>query len=111
MPEIKLIGGGSFEIGPSIRGEFGPPLKEAVATEALLDNTVTASHYQVGAPDALGSPIALGRPMSYLDWTARSSWGWYIYRFQDGTWKQIGTYPTKEEAITAAATAAAALEI
>lgn len=37
-----------IEVGAMIRVENGPARKTSIATEELLDNSVTASHYQVG---------------------------------------------------------------
>ena len=67
-----------IEIGSTIRVENGPVQKVAVATKELLDNAVTASHYQVGAFDSMGKRIVLGQPMTYLDYLAEDVW--YIYQ-------------------------------
>jgi hypothetical protein len=67
-----------IEIGTTIRVENGPARKTAVATEELLDDAVTASHYQVGSLDAMGKKIVLGKPMTYLDYLAEDVW--YIYQ-------------------------------
>jgi hypothetical protein len=67
-----------IEIGSTIRVENGPAQKVAVATKELLDNAVTASHYQVGAFDSMGKRIVLGESMTYLDYLAEDVW--YIYQ-------------------------------
>jgi hypothetical protein len=67
-----------IEIGSTIRVENGPARKTAIATKELLDDKVTASHYQVGAFDAMGNRIVLGEPMTYLDY--RGELVWYIYQ-------------------------------
>jgi hypothetical protein len=60
--------GDLISIGDSVRIERGPPLLTATATEALLADEKTASHYKVGQADALGNPIVLGEPFAYLDY-------------------------------------------
>jgi hypothetical protein len=67
-----------IEIGSTIRVENGPARKTAVATKELLDDKMTASHYQVGAFDAMGKRIVLGERMTYLDY--RGELVWYIYQ-------------------------------
>ena len=70
-----------IEIGSTIRVENGPARKVAVATAELMDDKVTASHYQVGAFDAMGKRIVLGESMTYLDY--RGELVWYIYQLSD----------------------------
>jgi hypothetical protein len=96
-----------IEIGETIRVENGPARQTAVATEELLDDTVTASHYHVGMRDAMGKVIALGEPMTYLDY--HGEWIWYIYQLQDDEtapdgkrWMAAGAETTKERALKAA---------
>jgi hypothetical protein len=96
-----------IEIGETLRVENGPARKTAVATAELLDDAVTASHYQIGERDAVGRPIVIGEPMTYLDY--RGEWVWYIYQLRDdetapdGTrWLPAGVETTKERALTAA---------
>lgn len=67
-----------IEIGSTIRVENGPARKVAVATRELLDDAVTARHYQEGALDAMGKRIVLGEPMTYLDYLGELVW--YIYQ-------------------------------
>ena len=96
-----------IEIGSAIRVENGPARKVAVATEELLDDKVTASHYQVGAFDAMGKRIVLGEPMTYLDYFGE--WVWYVYQLKDDEtapdgvrWMPACVETTKERAMTAA---------
>jgi hypothetical protein len=67
-----------IEIGSTIRVENGPARKTAVATKELLDDKVTAHHYQEGQFDALGKRIKLGEAMTYLDYFGELAW--YIYK-------------------------------
>lgn len=62
----------------SIRIEAGPARKRAVATKELLDDAVTATHYKVGLPDAMGKPIVLGEEFDYVDWRA-DALAWNVY--------------------------------
>jgi hypothetical protein len=96
-----------IEIGETVRVENGPARKTAVATEELLDDAVTASHYAVGEWDAMGKPIVLGEPMTYLDY--RGEWVWYVYQLRpdethiDGErWLPAGIETTKEAALAVA---------
>jgi len=96
-----------IEIGSTIRVENGPARKTATATKELLDNRVTAEHYQVGAFDAMGKRIVLGESMIYLDYYGE--WVWYIYQLKDDAtapegkrWMPAGIETTKERALTAA---------
>jgi hypothetical protein len=70
-----------IEIGTTIRVENGPARKTAIATEELLDDKVTASHYKVGLKDAMGKPIAIGEPMTYLDY--KGELVWYVYQLEE----------------------------
>lgn len=58
--------------------EYGAVYKTEIATEELLSDTKTASHYVVGAPDAAGNEIVLGQPMTYVDWLGDHAW--FVYR-------------------------------
>lgn len=60
--------GDAILIGTKVRIEQGPPRVTAKATEELLADAQTATHYAVGKPDALGNPIVLGEDFTYLDW-------------------------------------------
>jgi hypothetical protein len=98
------------EFGPRVRVEAGAARKTAIATEELLSNAATAARYQVGAKDALGKPIALGEPMTYLDDLAPAVW--YVYQ-ADATGRFLPAgepHPTQAEAFMAAARLAASLE-
>ena len=96
-----------IEIGTTIRVENGPARKTAIATKELLDDAVTARHYQVGEHDAMGKTIALGEPMTYLDY--KGEWVWYIYQLRDDEtapdgkrWILAAIETTKESALEAA---------
>lgn len=86
MPEIEVNAQAkepTFEqVGERHRVERGPRVLEAVATPELLDNEVTASHYQVGRFDAVGKRIKLGEKMTYADWKNREAYVWKIYELQ-----------------------------
>lgn len=91
MVDIRRDESGIIHIGDKVRIEAGPRIKTAEATKELLDDTVTASHYQpprratreeLDDPailtegkdrlflDALGKPIQLGEQLTYVDWLA-----------------------------------------
>jgi hypothetical protein len=67
-----------IQVSPTVRVEPGPPRKTAKATQKLLDDKVTAKHYQVGRRDAMGKFIVLGEEMTYLDWKGDKVW--YVYK-------------------------------
>jgi hypothetical protein len=91
-----------IEIGTMVRVENGPARKTAVANEALLDDRMTATHYQVGRPDAMGKIIELGKEITYLDY--RGEWVWYIYQRdeQQQRWLPAGVEKTKAAALAVA---------
>ena len=66
-----------IEIGKTIRIEDGPPRKKTIATAEVLDDKITAKHYQKGKLDAMGKPIILGQEMTYLDYYGKHVF--YIY--------------------------------
>lgn len=91
--------------GEDFRIEQGPPLVRAKATQELLSNDKTATHYRAPQPvrgpdgkviesrkgkpvmdqplDALGKPIRLGEEMAYLDHMLPGDrHGWYVYERQ-----------------------------
>lgn len=95
-----------IEIDGVTRVERGPKTCVAIATEALLDDAVTANHYQVGSPDALGKPIVLGEEMTYRDWIGDH---WYhVYALEKsfdefgGKWIKCGEFATEAEAVSEA---------
>lgn len=114
--------GNILQIGESVRIESGPLRKTATATEELLDNAVTASHYQVDRADADGKPIQIGEDMTYLDWLGHSegadgATGHYVYKLEPMTdaeveergaepgatiWREIGCEATEEAALALA---------
>lgn len=85
------------EIDGKVRVEIGPPRKREVATEELLSDEVTASHYQVGKPDALNKPIVIGEEMDYLDW--KGLWVYHVYVLRDGKWQYVSTADNRDQAI------------
>lgn len=83
LPTITKIGENITQIGDKVRVEVGPKLLEAIATEELLSDDVTAGHYQVGRRDSVGDIIVLGEPMKYLAWGGRTTPGeqsHYVYQ-------------------------------
>jgi hypothetical protein len=68
--DIKRSESGMIELNGKVRIERSPPRRQEIATEALLSDEVTASHYAVGLPDALGKIIALGEPFDFIDFKA-----------------------------------------
>ena len=98
--------GNILQIGDKFRIEPGPRRCVAVATEELLDNSVTAPHYALlvddtpdGEPprpgvDAAGEPIELGKEMTYLDWNGAASGRtdsivFYVYELGDMTEAEV----------------------
>ncbi|WP_156911724.1 hypothetical protein [Kaistia adipata] len=75
--EVTRINEDLIDIGGKVRVERGPARKTGKATEALLDDEKTASHYQLGKFDADGKVIEAGKTMTYLDWLGPK--GWYVY--------------------------------
>ena len=80
--DIRKVSDDLIYVGSDMVIERGPVRRQAVATEELLDDKVTASHYYAGTRkarhgagtidkvgrDSLGRPIVLGQPMDYIDW-------------------------------------------
>lgn len=89
------------EIDGKVRVERGPARKLAKATEALLSDDRTRPHYQVGALDAAGAVITLGKPMTYLDWLAVK--GFYVYGLTDGGWVEDSFHDDETVAFARAA--------
>lgn len=69
-----------IQVTPTVRVECGPVRRATIATEEVLDDRMTARHYQEARPDAMGKPIEIGEPMTYLDY--RGPWGWHVYQVQ-----------------------------
>lgn len=91
----------SIQFSDAVRIERGPARKRAIATTELLDDAVTARHYQVGAKDALGNPIKIGAHMDYLDW--KGDYVWYVYKLDaSGRYQPAGSDPNLEGAIAIA---------
>jgi hypothetical protein len=116
--EIRKISDTITEIDGKVRIEVGHVRRRDVATKELLDDKVTAAHYQVGAPDAVGKAIKLGEPMDYIDWRSEER-VYYVYRREmvveplkldepDGPaheverWVRKGDAPDYEQALTLA---------
>lgn len=94
------------EIGGKVRVERGPARKTAKATEALLADTATATHYQVGQRDADGAMIEAGKPMTYIDWLGAK--GWYVYALVEGGWVEDSFHDDETAAVVRAAAIATA---
>jgi len=75
--DITRINEDLIDIGGKVRVERGPVRRAGKATEALLADDKTASHYQVGRLDAAGNVIEAGKAFAYLDWLGAK--GWYVY--------------------------------
>ena len=103
-----------INISDTVRVEAGPARCRAVATPELLDDKVTATHYKVGAADALGKPIVANQEMDYLDWKGAPVW--HIYQIateveidSDGKkvsrtrWRPRGCHTSRDAALVAAA--------
>ena len=104
-----------FEIPGIVRVERAKPYRTAVATEALLSDDRTASHYQVGAPDAMGKRIVLGEQMTYVDWRNSKDVVWRLYEWhhdedQDRAyWKPMEDFTSRDLAVNEAASRAASI--
>lgn len=79
---IVKVGDTITEIDGKVRIEPGPVRRRAIATKALLADEITASHYKVGARDALRKPIKLGEMMDYIDWKSPER-VFYVYQRLD----------------------------
>ena len=109
MPTFQRVNENLLQIGANIRVERGPARVDAIATEELLSNEVTADHYVEGAFDAIGRRIVLGEPMTYLDWRGKRSF--YLYRLEAvevpghddavPVWIEQGAFETEDAAINA----------
>lgn len=90
------------EIDGVVRLEQGPIRRREIATEEILDNAVTARHYQVGLPDALGKPIVIGESFDFIDWKSREK-VWYVYSLDSssGKWiREAYNYASYEDALS-----------
>lgn len=71
--------------------ELGPQIVRKKMTVEVLDNDVTAMHYQPGLRDAVGNVIKVGEVSTIVDWKQKfSKRHWKIYSIgdrvnQDGT--------------------------
>ncbi len=103
-----------FEIPGIVRVDKAKPYHKAVATEALLSNERTASHYQVGAFDSFGKEIVLGEEMTYVDWHNKADVVWRVYEWHLADddverWMPAGDFKTRDEAVNEAARRAATI--
>lgn len=98
--QIVKVSETATEIDGKVRIDTGPRRKQAVATEEILGDEVTATHYKVGGRDALGKVIALGEEMTYLDWLGDRVF--YVYKLNEGRWVFKCSAESYEEAISKA---------
>lgn len=97
--------GNVIEIGEKVRIEPGPPLVTAKATDEVLRDDQTATHYFAGQRDtglkdndgepvmeagidALGKPIQSGKDFTYADWYGfqrGETVAFNVYQLQDRT--------------------------
>jgi hypothetical protein len=71
--DFKRSASGLIELNGKVRIERSAPRRREMATVELLADEVTASHYAVGLPDALGNIIALGEPFDFIDYIAEKA--------------------------------------
>lgn len=95
---MRRVNDDLIEISDTVRIERGRPRRSAIATEELLSNEVTASHYAVGERDAAGEVIELGKEMEYIDWLSEEL-VWYIYRHDGERFQRIGWRSGEAEAV------------
>jgi len=77
---FKRSGENLVEVAGRVRVEKGPRRRQEIATAEILDDKITAGHYQEGKPDAAGKTIKLGESMDFIDWRGRkASPCWYVY--------------------------------
>jgi hypothetical protein len=103
------------EINGKVRVEAGPRRVHAVATEELLDDSVTSPHYKAGLRDAQGKRIKLNEEFDYLDWMGQKVF--YVYHLQEQEvtkdqalthkWVEVGVYESQIEAMAIAGALAA----
>ena len=97
-----------IQVSASVRVESGARRMAGKATEELLADTVTHPSYKVGAKDALGKEIVLGKDIAYLDIYAPEVW--YVYKLTEvdeggkklERYLPIGVHDTEEAALTQA---------
>jgi hypothetical protein len=87
---VVYVNADLIEIDGKVRVERGPKTIVAVASEELLSDAVTASHYQVGRPDVMGKPIVIGEEMTYHDWLGFHGGGgvFYLYLLFNDVWQK-----------------------
>ena len=95
------------QVGPRVRIEPGPRVKQALATAELLSDEATAAHYKIGRPDAHGKPIEIGQPMTYAAWGGTKQpreIEFKVYGLEQGRWALKGAFDTHDEALAFAKT-------
>ena len=97
-----------IQVRDTVRVEFGPVRKTAVATEELLSNSKTAGHYYAGMGvdpmtkqlkqgiDAFAKPIVLGEEMTYIDYKGVGAF--HVYELRDTFLEKITGRPTDNKA-------------
>ena len=106
--ERKGPDGRVVEIEGKVRIEPGPLRQRAVATKQLIADEVTARHYRVGEPDALGKTIKLGNEIDYIHWrNAAEVFYVYLLDAKTGRFLPQGQRDTYEEALSVATELAA----
>lgn len=95
---MKRINEDLIEISETVQIERSHQRKVAIATEELLSNDVTASHYAVGQVDANGNKIVLGQEMAYIDWLGPRN-TWYVYQKIEDRFQPRGSFGGEAEAV------------
>ena len=78
----------------NLRVERGPRRVKDKATPELLRKTGRQVPGEPGigvVHDAMGKPVTLGKPMTYLDKNPKTR-VWYLYRREDGRFVEKGTF-------------------
>ena len=77
---VQRINESLYELADgAYRIELSVITRTATATEELLSNDVTATHYVAGARDATGKLIVIGEQMTYHDWLGKER-EWRVYK-------------------------------
>lgn len=102
----------AIQVTDTICVDFGKVRKRAIATEELLSDDVTASHYKlvmgkdakgedVPGRGADGEVIKLGEEMEYLDHRSKTL-EWVVYQNDGDRYQPVSRHPSEEEAVAAA---------
>jgi hypothetical protein len=114
------------QVGHNVRIEPGPMRRREVASEEILSDDVTASHYHapkevdvidkatgkptgeketVVAVDSFGKPIDLGQPFDFVDWKSEVR-AWNVYRLETveaaNMWVHKGSHANEQDALSQA---------